>query len=54
MTRDYFHTIAGVVTPLVAVVTSMQEQIEYWLRVSGLLVGLFVGLLSLWHHIRKL
>jgi hypothetical protein len=54
MNKDYLSSIAGTVTPILAVITSLQEQIEFWLRVSGLIVGLLVGLLSLWHHIRKL
>ena len=54
MTRDYLSGIVGFATPMIAVVTSFQEQIEFWLRISGLVVGLLVGLLSLWHHISKL
>jgi len=36
------------------VITSLQEQVEYGLRISGLVVGLVVGLLSLWQILRKL
>lgn len=32
----------------------MQEQLEYGLRISGLVVGLIVGLLSLWQILKKL
>jgi hypothetical protein len=54
MNKDFIHSTIGTLAPLIGVVTSFQEQIEYWLRISGLVVGLIVGLLSLWHHMRKL
>jgi hypothetical protein len=54
MNRDYLGSVIGTVTPLLAVVTSFQEQIEYWLRISGLVVGLIVGLIGLYHQIKKL
>lgn len=54
MNRDYLSSIVGTITPIVAVVTSLQEQIEFWLRISGLIVGLIVGLLGIWNHFRKL
>jgi len=34
-------------------ITSMQEQFEYWLRVGSLLVGITVGLVSLYRVIKK-
>lgn len=46
--------IVGIASPVVGVVTSMQEQIEWSLRVSSLAVGLLVGLMSLIGMIRKL
>jgi hypothetical protein len=46
--------IVGIASPIVGVVTSMQEQIEWSLRVSSLAVGLLVGLMSLVGMIRKL
>jgi hypothetical protein len=52
--RDFYHSFIGTVAPVLGVVNSMQEQVEYWLRVSGLVVGLLVGLLSLWQLVRKL
>lgn len=53
MNKDLFHNTIGTLTPLVAVVTSFQEDIEFWLRISGLVVGLVVGLASLWRIITK-
>ncbi len=46
--------IVGTASPLLGVVTSMQEQIEWHLRVASLVVGLLVGLLSMVTMIRKL
>ena len=39
--------IVGTASPVLGVITSLQEQIEWHLRVSSLVVGLLVGLLSL-------
>ena len=45
---DYIlKAIVGIASPLVGVITSLQEQIEWTLRVSSLVVGLLVGLMSL-------
>lgn len=54
MNKDLYHSLAGTVAPILGVITSLQEQIEYGLRISGLIVGLVVGLLSLWQIIKKL
>lgn len=52
---DYIlKAIVGVASPIVGVITSLQEQIEWTLRVSSLAVGLLVGLMSLVGMIRKL
>jgi hypothetical protein len=39
---------------VLGVITSLQEQIEWTLRVSSLVVGLLVGLMSLVGMIRKM
>ncbi|MCP4894990.1 MAG: hypothetical protein GY911_14410 [Actinomycetales bacterium] len=41
-------------SPVLGVVTSFQEQIEWHLRIASLLIGLAVGVLSLIAMIRKL
>ena len=46
--------IVGTASPVLGVVTSFQEQIEWHLRIASLLVGLAVGLLSLIGLWRKL
>jgi len=52
--REIFHSVVGTFAPILGVITSLQEQVEYGLRISGLVVGLVVGLLSLWQILRKL
>jgi hypothetical protein len=54
MNRELFHSVVGTFAPILGVITSMQEQIEYGLRISGLVVGLVAGLLSLWQILKKL
>ena len=46
--------LVGTVSPLLGVVTSLQEQIEWHLRIASLVVGLMVGALSMMTMIRKL
>jgi uncharacterized protein (DUF983 family) len=54
MNKYFYHSIVGTIVPILGVITSFQQQIEYWLRVSGLVVGLIVGILSAWQLIKKL
>ncbi|MCP5535374.1 MAG: hypothetical protein H7A51_03970 [Akkermansiaceae bacterium] len=49
-----FRGILGTVSPVIGVITSFQEQIEWHLRIASLVVGLAVGILSLIAIIRKL
>ena len=44
----------GMTSPLLGLVTSYQEQIEWHLRFASLLVGLAVGIMSLVSMVRKL
>jgi hypothetical protein len=46
--------IVGIASPVVGVLTSFQEQIEWHLRIASLLVGLAVGILSLVAMARKM
>ena len=46
--------IIGTASPVLGVITSYQEQIEWHLRLASLLVGLMVGILSLVSMVRKL
>jgi hypothetical protein len=52
---DYiFKAIVGIASPVIGVLTSMQEQVEWTLRVASLLVGLIVGIMSLVSMVKKL
>jgi hypothetical protein len=46
--------IVGTASPVLGIITSFQEQIEWHLRIASLLVGLAVGVLSLIAMVRKL
>ncbi|MCX6878920.1 MAG: hypothetical protein NTW21_34690 [Verrucomicrobia bacterium] len=48
------NAIVGTASPLLGVITSYQEQIEWHLRLASLLVGLLVGIPSLVAMVRKL
>jgi hypothetical protein len=45
--------IVGIISPMVGVITSLQEQVEWHLRISSLIVGLAVGIMSLVAMVRK-
>lgn len=44
----------GIASPLLGVITSLQEQVEWTLRVASLVVGLVVGIMSLVSMVRKM
>ena len=46
-------SLVGMGAPTLGLITSMQEQFEYWLRIGSLLVGITVGLVSLYRVIKK-
>jgi hypothetical protein len=46
--------IVGVASPLLGVITSLQEQVEWSLRVASLCVGLAVGIMSLVSMVKKM
>jgi hypothetical protein len=46
--------IVGIASPVVGVITSFQEQLEWHLRVASLCVGLAVGVMSLVSMTKKL
>ena len=52
---DYvMKAFVGIASPVLGVITSFQEQLEWHLRVASLCVGLAVGLMSLVAMARKL
>jgi hypothetical protein len=48
-----FFPLAGMASPLLGLVMSYQEQIEWPLHAASLLVGLLVGIMSLASMVRK-
>lgn len=40
--------IVGTSAPLLGALTSMQEQLEHWLRIGSLCIGILVGILTAW------
>lgn len=36
------------IAPWIGVITSLQEQVEYSIRVSSITIGLLIGLVHLW------
>lgn len=52
---DYItKAFVGVASPLLGVITSLQEQVEWTLRVASLVVGLVVGIMSLVSMVKKM
>jgi hypothetical protein len=41
------------IAPWLGVITSLQEQVEYSIRVSSLTIGLIIGLVHLWRLLFK-
>ncbi len=54
MKDDIRHGIIGIGSPLLGVITSFQEQIEWYFRLGGLVVGFAVGVLTLITIVRKM
>ena len=46
-------SLVGMAAPMLGLITSKQEQFEYWLRVGSLIVGITVGLASLYRLLSK-
>ena len=51
--RDAAHGIVGSVVPVLGLVTSLQEQVEWGMRVTSLGIGIIVGLISAWQLLKK-
>jgi len=48
-----FDSLIGMAAPVIGLVTSMQAQFEFWLRIGSLVVGIAVGVASLYRIINK-
>jgi len=51
--KNVMHGVFGTIMPTIGLVTSMQEQLEYGLRITSLIIGILVGILSLTKIIKK-
>jgi len=52
---DYvMKAFVGIASPVIGVITSFQEQVEWHLRVASLGVGLLVGIMSLVSMVKKM
>jgi len=49
-----FASLIGVAAPLLGVITSMQDELEWALRITSLVIGIAIGLISLYRLLRKL
>lgn len=45
--KSILHGAVGTITPVVGVITSFQDQLEWGMRIVSLIIGIIVGLLSL-------
>ena len=46
-------TLLGTMAPTIAVAASLQEQMEYWLRIFSLILGIAVAVVSLYRLLFK-
>ena len=46
-------SIIGVAAPMLGFITSVQENIEYGLRIFSLLIGIVIGAISLYRLLNK-
>ena len=47
-------SFVGISATSIGFITSVQEQVEYNLRIASLIIGILVGLFSLYRILRKL
>ena len=52
--RDSFYAICGTTAPLIAVVTSYQEQVEYNMRIASMVIGMLASVIYIISIIRKM
>ncbi len=45
--------VAGAVTSSVGTIVGWQTQLEFWLRILSLVVGIIAGLYTIYHYARK-
>ena len=52
VTKD-FHGIAGALTSSVGTIIGWQSELEFWLRILSLCVGIVAGALTIAHYAKK-
>lgn len=45
--------VAGAVTSSLGTIVGWQSQLEFWLRIMSLVVGIVAGLYTIYHYARK-
>jgi hypothetical protein len=51
--KDSLYGFLGTAAPIVAVVTSYQEQVEYNFRIASMVIGMLASLAYCWSILRK-
>jgi len=51
--KDSLYAICGTTAPLVAVITSYQEQVEYNMRIASMVIGMLASLAYCWSILKK-
>mgnify|MGYP003652748800 CR=1 FL=1 len=58
MDHHHLHTVTvgaiGTLAPLLGVITSLQQEIDFYLRITSLCLGIIVGLASLYSILKNL
>jgi len=53
MNPKIMDSLVGMAAPALGLITSMQEQFEYWLRVASLIIGIAVGVAALYRILKR-
>jgi hypothetical protein len=53
MNPKIIDSFVGMAAPALGLITSMQEQFEYWLRVGSLIIGIAVGVAALYRILKR-
>ena len=53
MNPKIIDSFVGMAAPALGLITSMQEQFEYWLRGASLIIGIAVGVAALYRILKR-
>lgn len=45
--------LVGVIASLLGVISTFQEQLEYGIRITGGIIGILIGLVTLYNFVKK-